>query len=194
MRLFKIQFSVLLLLVFSSSAFAKSHIQLNFAGAEGRKAVVWTYKDLISLERRIVSKSTIDSNGNFAFDVYNSQVQKYFVEVRYFRIAFYIEPKKDYKIKFDKVDFNNREYYPKNVVGYLVPNYKILKPSQPELNYELDSLNLLFDNFVNENHVRLRMGNKSWQLVDTLELEVNDYLDRHPKVFLKLSVFMFLEI
>jgi len=185
MKFIKVQLLLFLLFAISSNILAKTHIEFNFPGAENHKAVIWAYKDLISLERQVAGETIIDSKGNFSFDVYNSQIQKFFVEIRYFRIAFYVEPNIDYRVNFDKVDFNNREYYPKNVVGYLVPNYSIVEPKQPELNYELDSLNILFDDFVAENHLRLRMGNKSWRLVDTLELEVNSFLARHPKDFLK---------
>ena len=185
MNIFKTTFVLLLLLVSSINSFSKSHIELNFPGAENRKATVWVYKDLISLERQVVSEIIIDKKGNFSFDTYNSQVQKYFIEIRYFRVSFYIEPSTDYKIQFDKVDFNNREYYPKNMVGYLIPNYEIIEPSAPEFNSELDSLNIIFDDFIDKNHLRLRMGNKSWQLVDSLEMEVNTYLKKHTDKDLK---------
>ena len=185
MKYFKIISIFLFLIAFSNNIFSKSHIELNFPGAENHKATIWAYKDLISLERQVIYETIIDKNGNFSFDVYNSQIQKYFIEIRYFRVSFYVEPNTDYQIQFDKVDFNNREYYPKSMVGYLVPNFKIVEPVAPEFNSELDSLNLIFDNFIDKNHLRLRMGNKSWQLVDSLEMEVNTYLKRHTDKDLK---------
>ena len=37
----------LLIIIFSAqNLWAKSHIQINFPGAENQKAVIWTYKDL----------------------------------------------------------------------------------------------------------------------------------------------------
>ena len=187
MRIFKITTILLFLIAFSGNIFSKSHIELNFPGAENRTATIWAYKDLVSLERQVISEIIIDKKGNFSFYTYNSQIQKYFIEIRYFRVSFYVEPNTDYKIQFDKVDFNNREYYPKSMVGYLVPKFSIAEPIAPEFNSELDSLNLIFDNFIAENHLRLRMGNKSWQLVDSLELEVNLYLKKHSDKDLKAN-------
>ena len=185
MKIFKLLLILLLFISVSFKGIAKSSVELNFPGAENKNVTIWTYKDLISMERIVLAETVVDKNGNFSFDVYNSTVQKCFVEIKYFRISFYVVPNEKYKIQFDKVDFNNREFYPKTVVGYLVPNYRIVKPAQAEINYELDSLNILFDNFIAENHLRLRMGNKSWRLIDTLEAEVNLYISKHPKPFLK---------
>ncbi len=185
MKLFKNTLVLFIIMFFTNSLFAKSHIELNFPGAENTKATIWTYKDLISLERKVIAEVMIDKNGDFSFNTYNSDNKKYYIEIRYFRISFYVEPHTNYKIQFDKVDFSNREYYPKTVVGYLSPNYRIIEPQKAEINNELDSLNLIFDNFVNDNHLRLRMGNKSWRLVDSLEAEVNKYLARHPRKFLE---------
>jgi peroxiredoxin len=169
----------------STTLFAKSHIQVNFPGAENQKAVVWTYNNLISLERAVIAEVDIDSKGNFSFDTYNSSTKMYYIEIRYFRISFYIEPKQQYEIQINKVDFSNRDFYPKLVVGYLSPQYRIIKPSKPELNDDLDSLNQYFDEFIQKNHYALRMGHESSKLVDTLQVNVNKFLEDKSNTFIK---------
>ncbi len=176
----------LLIIIFSAqNLWAKSHIQINFPGAENQKAVIWTYKDLISLERVILAEKDIDGKGNFSFDTYNSSVQKFHIEIRYFRISLYIEPKLDYKLQINKVDFNNRDFYPKMVVGYLSPAFKIVEPSKAELNGDIDSLNGYFDDFINKHHYALRMGHQSWKLIDSLQIDVNGFLETHTHNYLK---------
>lgn len=173
------------LLSFFSIQAAKSHISINFPGAENQKATIWTYRDLISLDRIVIAVENIDSNGNFYFDTYNSKVQMYYVEVRYFRISFYVKPQTNYQITINKTDFSNRDFYPQNVVGYLSPDFKIEQPSEDELNADLDTLNWIFDGFVQDNHLALRMGVESWKLVDSLESEINAFTAKHKDIYLK---------
>jgi len=181
----KLILSFVLLLSFIDTQAAKSHININFPGAENQKATIWTYRDLISLDRIVIAEETIDAKGNFSFDTYNSTVQMYYLEVRYFRISFYIKPKTNYQININKTDFNNREFYPQNVVGYLSPDFKITQPSEDELNANLDTLNWILDDFVQDNHLALRMGEQSWKLVDSLQSEIDAFTDNHNDSYLK---------
>lgn len=181
----KLILGFVLLLSFIDANAVKSHININFPGAENQKATIWTYRDLISLDRVVIAEETIDNEGNFSFDTYNSNVQMYYVEVRYFRISFYIKPKTNYKININKTDFNNRNFYPQNVVGYLTPDFKIVQPSENELNANLDTLNWILDDFVQDNHLALRMGEQSWKLVDSLQSEINTFTAKHNDSYLK---------
>ncbi len=164
---------------------AKSHINIHFPGAENQKATIWTYKDLISLDRIVIAEENIDSNGDFSFYTYNNKVQMFYVEVRYFRISFYVKPKTDYQININNTDFDNRLFYPKDVVGYLTPQFTIAKPAHNELNKNIDSLNLLIDNFVQQHHLALRLGEQSWKLVDSLQNEIDNFTSRHNDDYLK---------
>lgn len=173
------------ILLFCNVQASKSHINVNFPGAENQKATIWSYRDLISLDRVVIAEENIDSNGNFSFDTYNNNVQMFYVEVRYFRISFYIKPKTNYQVNINKTDFNNRDFYPQNVVGYLSPDFKITQPSEDELNANLDSLNRIIDIFVQENHLALRMGEQSWKLVDSLQANINAFTAKHNDSYLK---------
>lgn len=169
----------------NQNLWAKNSIQIHFPGAENQKAIIWTYKDLISLERIVLFEKQFDAKGNMSFESYNNQVTNYNIEIQYFRISFYVEPKKDYQLEVDAVDFNNRNYYPKMVVGYLAPPFKIVKPEAQELNEDLYELTLYFDDFIDKNHLQLRLGNKSWKLVDSLKIIVDSFLVANPNDYLK---------
>ncbi len=172
---------------YSVNSFALTKVNIHFPGAEGKIATVWAYKDLISLSREVITQIPIDKNGNLKFKVYNTEVKNYHVEVRYLRISFLLEANKNYQIDIAKVDFNNRNLYPKDVVGYLSPNFsiKIKGENGFELNKELDSLNIIFDDFVHKNHLALRRGNYSWRLVDSLQAQCAKYTSIHSNPYLK---------
>ena len=171
----------------SNSAFSSSFIKINFPGTEGKIATVWTYKDLVSLSREIVTTVKVDNDGNINFKTYNKSIKNYYVEIRYLRISFLVEPNTQYQVDVAPVDLNNRDLYPKGVVGYLSPNYniKIKDKEGPELNYELDSLKIIFDDFINENHLALTRGQNSRKLVIDVEAKANKYLSHHPNPYLK---------
>ncbi len=181
----KIFFGFVLLMSFISSQAAKSHVNINFPGAENQKATVWTYRDLISLDRVIIAEENFDKNGNISFDTYNSKVQMFYIEVRYFRIPIYLKPNTNYKININKTDFNNRYFYPKDVVGYLSPDFKIIQPSEDELNANIDTLNWIIDDFVQKNHLALRLGKQSWKLVDSLQMDIEAFTKKHKDKYLQ---------
>ncbi len=182
---YRLIISVVMLLANLSVLASTSHIEVHFPGAENQKVTVWTYRDLISLERKVIATTTVDNKGDFSFTTYNSSVQIYYFQLRYFRIGFYIKPNTDYKLEVTKTDFTNRAFYPKTVVGFLTPQFTIVKPSTNELNNELDSVNLILDDFVNKNHLALRLGERSWKLVDGLSAQLKQYTQRHPSPFIK---------
>ncbi len=177
---------LLISLVLANSISAKTNVKISLPGLQNKVATVWTYKDLISLEREIITQEPVSNNGDLSFTVYNKNVQKYYVEVRYFRISFLLETNKDYTIDLEEIDLNNRNFYPKNVVGYLSPKFNIKIKGNPknELNKELDSLNIIFDNFIDKNHLALRLGNQSWKLIDSLQADCKNYLSHHPNPYL----------
>ncbi|MCK5846724.1 MAG: TlpA family protein disulfide reductase [Bacteroidales bacterium] len=182
-----ILFTFLIATLIGNTISAKTNVDIYFPGAEGKTATIWTYKDLISLKREVVETVRFDEQGNISFKVYNNEVKNYFVEVRYLRITFLLEANKDYSINIDKVDFSNRDLYPKNVIGYLSPNFSIsIKGEQGlELNKELDSLKLIFDDFASQNHLSLIRGNNSKHLVDSLEETSSKYIKIHTNPYLQ---------
>ena len=97
-----------------------------------------------------------------------------------------MEANKNYTIDLEEIDLNNRNFYPKNVVGYLSPKFDINIKGNPknELNKELDSLNIIFDDFIDKNHLALRLGNQSWKLIDSLQANCKKYTDHHPNPYL----------
>ncbi len=178
---------ILIALFISEALFSKTIVTVNFPGAEGRTATIWAYKDLVSLKREVIKKVDFDNNGNLTFSVNNKEVRTYHIEVKYLRITFLLEAYKDYQINIDKVNFNNRDLYPKSVVGYLSPMYNISIKNEEglELNKELDSLKIIFDDFTSENHLALIRGNNSRKLVDSLEDAANKYLAIHTNPYLQ---------
>jgi thiol-disulfide isomerase/thioredoxin len=164
---------------------AKSDVKVIFPGAEQQAVVVWTYLDLISLDKTVVASGQINSKGEFSFSTYNAEVQWFYIEVKYFRSSVLLEPKANYTIQYEPVNFQTRDFYPTNVLGFLNPPLRIIEPANASLNRDLDSLNLIFDNFVNQKHLALRLGQQSWKLVDSLEIDINHFLAMHPHTYLK---------
>ena len=174
-------------ILISNIAYTKTNVRINFPGTEGKTATIWTYKDLISLNREVVARVKVGHDGNINFKVYNSDVKKYYVEIRYLRISFLLEPNTNYEIDVAKVDLSNRNLYPRGVVGHLTPNYTInIKGEKgPELNTELDSLKYIFEDFISENHLALTRGVNSRKLVIDLQAKADKYLEHHPNPYLK---------
>lgn len=163
----------LLLSIFSG--FSQSNIQVQFPGAENKTAFVWAYADYISLTKTVIGEYDIDKNGVFNFTLNLSNPKPIFIQVQFIRIQIFIEPKRDYKIEIENINFSNPELYPKSVIGYLSPNFKILKPSTHELNKGLDGAKKLFSSFIDSNYISLIRGYNTQFLVDSFSLVIDNY-------------------
>ena len=183
----------LFLLLFALSTvvcgFAQSNIKLHFPGAENKTAHVWAYSDFVSFSKMELSTVEIDKKGNFEFKLVLKQAIPIFIQVNYIRIQLYIEPNQDYEIEIDAVDFENEEFYPKTVIGYLSPKFRIVKPTDKELNRGLEDCNNMFSAFIDSNYLSLIRGQNTDILVDSFRYRVssftkqygNEYLDSYAK-------------
>ena len=134
---------------------ANTKIQIHFPGSENQKALLWVYDDLVSYQERIISKTTSDAQGNFQFIINNKEIISVKIQLQFFNISLYVEPGKDYNVDVTAIDFNNRDFYPKNIIGYLTPEYKITTPTEHEINHELEAVNETFADFFDHNYVFL---------------------------------------
>jgi peroxiredoxin len=157
------------------SGYGQSKIKIHFPGAENLNAHIWDYSDYISLSKREIGNHQFDKNGNIDFKVYVGNAKPIFIQVQYIRIQLFVEPNRNYDIQIDKVDFTNPELYPKNVIGYLSPNFKINKPAKHELNKGLDSVKILFSTFVDSNYLSLVRGLNTRSLVDSFGGKVDQF-------------------
>lgn len=155
--------------------YSQSKIQIHFPGAEHQTAHIWDYSDYISLSKQEIGNYQFDKNGNIDFKVYISNAKPIFIQVQYIRIQLFIEPNRNYDIEIDKVDFTNPELYPKNVIGYLSPNFKINKPTEHELNKGLEDVKKMFSAFVDSNYLSLVRGLNTRFLVDSFGKKVNQF-------------------
>jgi len=157
------------------TAFAQSTIQIHFPGAENKKLHIWDYTDYISFTRKEIGNYQFDKNANVAFTLNFSDTKPIFIQVQYIRIQIFIEPKKNYIINIDPVDFSNPELYPKSVIGFLSPKYTIIKPQNHELNKGLEGVKKLFSSFVDSNYLNLIRGQNTKFLVDSFGKVVDKY-------------------
>ena len=160
-------FLVITFLFFSLLGYTQSKIKVNFPGSESRTAHIWVYTDYMSYNKEELGVYKIDKKGNFEFKVYVKTPKPIFIQVEYLRVQLFIEPNRDYEIAFEKVDFNDIELYPKDVVGYLSPKYKILKPADQELNKGIEQSQQLFSSFIDSNYLSLTRGLNTKFLVDS---------------------------
>ena len=171
----KLQISILLFffLAINLISSAKTTIKINFPGSQGRKALLWTYSDFISYQQIKNSETTIDSNGKFNFSLTNSQITFVTIQVEFLKIEFYVEPDMDFEIDVDKVDFNNRDLFPQEMIGYLNPQFKIVKPTKHELNSELAMVTKVFDSFFDTAYLYLYQSRLPQETVEIFKAQAD---------------------
>lgn len=168
--------------------FSQSHVKVHFPGAEKKTAHIWAYTDYISFQKTELDNIQIDKKGNFEFKVVLSNPKLLFIQVNFIRIQLYIEPKQNYVIDIDPVDFRNPELYPKDVIGYLSPKFKIVKPVENELNAGLEQVKGLFAAFIDSNYLSLLQGQNIKVLVDTFSNQMDRFLVSYDNKYLKSYV------
>ncbi len=154
---------------------AKTTVHVHFPGSEGHKALLWTYEDLVSYKEIIAGQTQADANGDFTFTLYNKDIIPVKVQVEFFKIEFYVEANTDYRVDIDSVDMKNREFYPVNIVGFLAPEFKIVKPAVNELNAELAGANEIFADFYDSNYVFLYQSRLPASTLNAFLQKVKDY-------------------
>ena len=178
-------FLSIILLMIISLGFSQSRIKVHFPGAEKKTAHVWGYSDFISFTKTELNVIQIDKKGNFEFKIYLNNPKPIFIQVDFTRIQLYIEPKRDYIIEINAVDFRDAELYPKNVIGYLSPEFKIIEPTEHELNRGLEKSKELFSSFVDSNYLSLIRGQNVKFLVDSFANVVDTFLANYNNQYLK---------
>ncbi|MBN2746402.1 MAG: TlpA family protein disulfide reductase [Bacteroidales bacterium] len=133
----------------------KTSLEVVFPNSVGQKAFLWTYEDLMTYREILIDSTTINRSNSFRFDLKLKEVTSVSLQVAFFRIDFYIEPGKSYSLNIDSVDFSNRDFYPKNIVGYLTPNHKLTALGSYDLNNELATVNEFMAEFFDSNYVFL---------------------------------------
>ena len=152
---------------------AKTKIQVHFPGSKNHKAFLWTYDDLVSYQERVVGRTISDAHDNLIFTLNNKNIMSVKIQVEFFKIEIYVEPNKDYLIEVQPVNFNNRDFYPKNIIGYLTPEFKIVKPQQHEINSELEAINEVFAEFYDSNYVFLYQNRLPLGTFEKLNIKID---------------------
>jgi thiol-disulfide isomerase/thioredoxin len=180
----KLAFSILIFLL-SSTVFSQNNIEVHFPGAENRVAHVWAYTDYISYNRKEISTNNINAKGEFSFKLKLNNPKPVFIQVAFFRVQLFLEPNRDYVIEIDKVDFNNEDLYPSNVIAYLAPKYKIVSPTDHELNKGIFESEEMFSAFVDSNYLALIRGQNAKFLVDSFASELDSFISDYNNKYLK---------
>lgn len=181
-------FSILALLFFPLIFQAKSIIKINFPGAKGHQAIVWTYDDLISYREKVLVKSEIDNKNNFSFTLTNKDITPIRIQVEFFRIDLYIEPNKNYEIEIDSVDFSIRDFYPINIIGYLTPPFKIISPNTDEINTEMNIANQEFAQFFDTNYIYLYQSRLPEVVMKKFVNKMDSLKNQSKSLFLKKHI------
>jgi thiol-disulfide isomerase/thioredoxin len=173
---------------FLSAAPMKNNIKLHFPGAENRQVRVWTFTDLFSLNLVDVAEGKFSSSGEFSF-VFNPQnIRSVFIEVGYFQNTFLVEPGKTYTIEYEKVDFNQRKYYPTESIAFLSPEIKIIASGNGEINAELDSLFAINDRFYALHQRAILSKSLPPSALDSLQEQLKKFTEIYPSPYLKTEV------
>lgn len=173
-----------LLFLFTLSAFSQSKIKVHFPGAENQTIHIWTYEDYISHTKKDLGTYKVNRKGNFSVELTFKHPTPIYIQVQYMRLQLFIEPQRDYEIDIDPIDFSNRDYYPKTVIGFLSPNFKITKPIEHELNEGIQGVKKLFSAFVDSNYLSLVRGQNTHALVDTFSRELDNYVNSFGNKYL----------
>ena len=175
-------------LVTTLSISAKTVINVEFPGSGGRKAMLWTYADLVSFREKIAGETVAGRDGKFSFTIYNKDIIPVRIQVEFFRIDLYVEPDKEYVIKIAEVDMSKREFYPKTIVGYLRPQFTILKPEGKELNSELEKANEIFAGFYDTAYIYLYQSRLPKAVLDNFTAQVDSFRKATPSDFVKKHI------
>ncbi len=165
--------------------FSQTNVAIHFPGAENKTAHIWAYTDYISYNRKQLSTQLIDSKGDFTFKVDIKNPIPIFIQVGFIRVQLFIEPKRDYSVSIDAVDFSDESIYPSDQIVYLSPKYKINSPIKHELNDGIEQSEVLFSSFVDSNYLSLIRGYNTKLLVDTFALKIDSLLSAFHNPYLK---------
>lgn len=177
----------LLLLIFLLACFAgfsQTKIKVHFPGAEKKVAHIWVYTDYVSYSKKEIAEVQIDKNGDFDFKLYLNNPKPIFIQVDFIRIQLFMEPNINYEIQIDEVDFEDEELYPKAVIAYLAPNYKIIKPVEHELNKGIEETNKMYSSFIDSNYLSLVRGQGVVALVDSFDNQLNTFTESYGNKYL----------
>jgi len=163
---------------------AQTNVKVFFPGAENKVAHIWSFTDYVSFNKKELKEVPIDKNGKFHFKLHLNQPKPIFIQVNFIRFQIYLEPNIDYEIQIDKVDFNDAELYPKEVIAYLQPEFKILKPKEHELNKGIEETKKLYTSFVDSNYLKLIRGQGVVALVDSFENVLNTFTNAYGNKYL----------
>ncbi|RUA30603.1 MAG: hypothetical protein DSY76_02415 [Bacteroidetes bacterium] len=170
---------------FIISGFSQTEVKVHFLGAEGKTAHIWAYTDYVSYLRKELSTHKIDSKGSFSFKLYIHNPKPIFIQVGFIRVQLFLEPKRDYSIRIEPVDFSDESIYPSDQIVYLAPKYKILKPVEHELNDGIAQSEALFSAFIDSNYLSLIRGYNTKLLVDSFARKMDVFLNNFGNDYLK---------
>lgn len=178
---------VALFLLIGMAAQSKTQIQVHFPGSKGHKAFLWVYEDLVSYREILLGETISDSHENILFSLNNKNIITVKIQVEFFKIEFFVKPNASYVIEMDTVDMSNRDFYPKQIIGYLSPNFSITQPTKNEINAEMESVNRAFADFFDSNYVYLYQNrlpqqslSKFMKDIDSLRMaSSSDFVKRH---------------
>ena len=179
---------IALTLLFTLNVFvvlAQINVKVHFPGAENKTAHIWTYTDYVSYNRMELSSTLINPKGDFSFKIFLKNPKPVFIQVGFIRVQLFLEPKRNYSISINKVDFTNDELYPSNVIAYLAPKYHIENPIQHELNEGIAQSEARFSNFVDSNYLSLIRGQNTKVLVDSFAQSIDDFTHSYGNKYLK---------
>ncbi len=145
---------------------SKTTLKVVFPNSAGQKAFLWTFEDLMTYREVLVDSTTVSKNDNFLFSLKLKEVTSVSLQVAFFRIDIYLEPEKNYILTIDSVDFSNRDFYPKNIVGYLTPNYKLEAVGSFDINAELSTVNDFMADFFDSNYLFLYQSKLPEKVLD----------------------------
>ena len=171
----KIVLSVFILFL-SVSLFSQSRITVHFPGAEGKTVHIWSYTDYVSYNRKEIATAKINHKGDFSFKVNVNTPKPIFIQVAFTRVQLFLEPHRNYIINIDKVDFDDENIYPSNVIVYLAPKYTIVAPVEQELNDGIYQSEEMFSAFVDSNYLSLVRGQNTKLLVDSFAEQMDGFI------------------
>lgn len=151
-------------------------------GAEGKTILLKYYADYFTLNEEFLSKSTIDSSGNFEIKCQVPSTVLAVIHIEYYAGEIYLEPNKSYQIEIKNLVFNEKldkvNYYLNPFNCYI----KVLSEDKKELNLLTQKLNIMYNTFVKENLYILKTQ-AIYSRVDTFMMAVTDTFRDTKNVF-----------
>lgn len=156
-------------------------------GAEGREIRLVTYNDFITQHYQVLASAEIDNFGRFSIVTELEEITFAMLQIGNYSAEIHLEPGKPYELVIDKVDFSKEANSRNQFLDNARLDYSIQNTTTNELNFQIDSLNRTFGNFIQVHYMDIVKRRKA--VIDNFIDSLNNLFKDNKDPYFKKMLF-----